>query len=233
MQILFFIVGVFLQWTLEVLGAGGAIWGMSEVWHLRGGTNDDPKGSNDDLRIPANIVFVMGFIRMFFRYSQASPLKNAVVDPQVWVKNLPGRNSGMGAMMLFETLAFVYGFFLQWVLEVLGAGGACWGMSEVWNLRADNTADPWQTNHDFRWVANVVFCMGLFRMCQKYCPDHPMHTAMNAPQDWLKELIENTYADEEAGQQGGMEMTAVTTSKRAEPEPMERGASQLFSSGSS
>jgi hypothetical protein len=108
------------------------------------------------------------------------------------------------------------------VLECLGAGGASWGMSEVWNLRADNTHDPAQTNHDFRWVANVIFIMGLFRMCQKYCPDHPMHTAMNAPQDWLKELIENTYADEdeaEAGQQGGMEMTAVSTSKK-EPEPM-------------
>jgi len=189
MQILFFIVGVFLQWTLEVLGAGGAIWGMSEVWHIRGGTTDDPMGTNDDLRIPANIVFVLGFIRMFFRYSPASPLKNAVVDPQTWIKNrASGTEVSMGVMYLFETIGFLLGFFLQWDLEVLGAGGACWGMSEVWKWRAAKTSDPEGTNHDWRWVCNIVFTVGVFRMAQKYLPDHAIHTAMLSPQDWVRSL---------------------------------------------
>jgi len=191
MQILFFIVGVFLQWTLEVLGAGGAIWGMSEVWHLRGGTTSDPIGTNDDFRIPANIVFVLGFIRMFFRYSPDSPLKNAVVGPENWIKaradNAPGQVSS-GLLYLVEICGFMLGFFLQWVLEVLGAGGATWGMSEVWNLRADNTDDPGQTNHNFRWVANVTFCVGIIRMSQKYFPDHAIHQAMLSPQVWIYNL---------------------------------------------
>jgi len=187
MQILFFVVGIFLQWTLEVLGAGGAIWGMSEVWHLRGGTNDEPYQSNDDLRIPANIVFVLGFIRMFFRYSQDTDLKTAIVDPHAWLKNR-GTSNPDGLTLFAEFIGFLLGFFLQWVLEVLGAGGATWGMSEVWKLRGDRTDDPWQTNHDFRWVANTVFTIGLFRMAQKYCPDHPVHVAMNAPHEWVKSL---------------------------------------------
>jgi len=196
--VIFFIVGVFLQWTLEVLGAGGAIWGMSEVWHMRGDTNADPTGSNDDLRIPANIVFVLGFIRMFFRYSQNTPLKSAVVDPQVWLGSQFANQDSI--TMIGEFIGFVLGFFLQWVLEVLGAGGACWGMSEVWKLRGPRTDDSWQTNHDFRWVANTVFTIGIFRMAQKYCPAHGVHVAANAPHEWVKSL----QVEENAG--GNAEM---------------------------
>jgi hypothetical protein len=54
--------------------------------------------------------------------------------------------------------------------------------------------DGWQTNHDFRWVANTIFTIGIFRMAQKYCPDHSVHVAMNAPHEWVKSL-QNT-ADE-------------------------------------
>jgi len=195
MQILFFVVGIFLQWTLEVLGAGGAIWGMSEVWHMRGGTNLEPDQSNDDLRVPANIVFVLGFIRMFFRYSQPTQLKTAIVDPQNWLKNR-GNNNPDGLTLFAEFIGFLLGFFLQWVLEVLGAGGASWGMSEVWKLRAGKTSDPWQTNNDFRWVANTIFTIGLFRMAQKYCPDHAVHVAMNAPHEWVKSLKNSSESDE-------------------------------------
>jgi len=198
MQVVFFVVGVFLQWTLEVLGAGGAIWGMSEVWHLRGDTNDEPYQSNDDLRIPANIVFVLGFIRLFFRYSQNSPLKAAIVDPQDWLKSTFKSQDSL--TMMAEFLGFVLGFFLQFVLEVLGAGGASWGMSEVWKLRGGRTEDPYQTNHDFRWVANTIFTIGIFRMAQKYCPDHGVHKAMNAPHDWVKDLQVEEEKDNEMNQ---------------------------------
>jgi len=208
MQIVFFIVGVFLQWTLEVLGAGGAIWGMSEVWHMRGGTNDDPVGSNDTFRIPANIVFVLGFIRMFFRYSSPSGLKTAIVDPQDWVKARGSKNASEGALMCLELLGFCLGFFLQWVLEVLGAGGACWGMSEVWNLRND-PPNPAETNDDFRWVANTVFTVAIFRMAQKYCPDHSVHTAMLSPQNWLRSLQVNMNQGGDASANVGTQMTEM------------------------
>lgn len=218
MQILFFIVGVFLQWTLEVLGAGGAIWGMSEVWHMRGGSTSDPEGTNDDLRIPANIVFVLGFIRMFFRYSSDSALKSAIVGPQDWVANRGNEDASKGGMLFLEIIGFVLGFFLQWTLEVLGAGGATWGISEVWNLRnesyyclvsegGDGNCNPGGTNHTFRWVANVTFCVAIFRMAQKYCPPNPIHTAMLSPQDWIRSLQQGPKRTQDQE----MEMTEMGT----------------------
>jgi len=208
MQILFFIVGVFLQWTLEVLGAGGAVWGMGEVWHLRGDTTDSPYQTNDDLRIPANIVFVMGFIRMFFRYSQETGLKSAVVSPDAWLKK-PSVSSDAGTKVA-EFFGFLFGFFLQWMLEVVGAGGATWGMSEVWMLRGARTEDPQKTQREFRWVANVTFVVGLFRMAQKYCPDHAVHVAMNAPHVWMASLrvVENKAENVQMQPVAGNQVTA-------------------------
>jgi len=209
MEILFFLVGLFLQWTLEVLGAGGAVWGMSEVWHLRGGTNPSPESSNDDLTNPANVVFALGFLRMLCRFAPPSALCQAIVDPQAWCKDwgasvrppaAQGTPREVSGMFLAEFLFFLLGVFLQWDLEVLGAGGACWGMSEVWHLRGGTTRSdrgPDLTNDDYRWVANTVFTIAIFRMLQKYCPDHGIHKAMLSPQDWIKELGEEPAGKEE------------------------------------
>merc|ERR1712146_454359 len=106
---------------------------------------------------------------MFFRYSSDSDLKSAIVDPQNWVASRGKDNASQGIMLFLEMMGFVLGFFLQWTLEVLGAGGATC-ISEVWNLRnveaasglcgAENGKAPckaWETNHTFRWVANVTF----------------------------------------------------------------------------
>merc|ERR1719443_664935 len=113
--------------------------------------------------------------------------------PHEWLRDYgaskrSGQEHNPQGAFICEIPFFILGVFLQWVLEVLGAGGATWGMSEVWNVRGDNTDDPWQTNHDFRWVANTIFTIGLFRMAQKYCPDHGVHKAMNAPHEWVKDL---------------------------------------------
>lgn len=201
MEILFFVIGVFLQWTLEVLGAGGAVWGMSEVWHMRGSTNANPGigGTDDDITIPANIVFSLGFLRLLCRYAPPSALCQAIVDPQDWCKDWgssatpkgPTAGREVSGMFLAEFLFFLLGVFLQWDLEVLGAGGACWGMSEVWHLRGGTTKSergPNVTNDDYRWVANTVFTIAIFRMLQKYCPPHGINKAMTGPQDWLKAL---------------------------------------------
>jgi hypothetical protein len=150
-------------------------------------------------------------VRMLFRYGPANGLQDAIVDPQTWVKKKLGMDGlkadpAVGGMAALEFVGFIMGIFLQWVLEVLGAGGASWGMSEVWNLRADNTSDPAVTNHNYRWVANVIFVMGIFRMAQKYCPAHDVHEAMLSPQAWLKKL--ETAPAAPAGQ-NMQEMTAV------------------------
>merc|ERR1712157_358216 len=79
-----------------------------------------------------------GFIRMFFRYSQDNDLKTAIVDPHAWLKNR-GTSNPDGLTIFAKFIGFLLGFFLQWVLEVLGAGGATWGMSEVWKLRGERT----------------------------------------------------------------------------------------------
>merc|ERR1719433_675462 len=63
-------------------------------------------------------------------------------------------------------------------------------MSEVWHMRGGTVSngDAHGSNTQLRWVANIVFTIGAFRMMMKYCPDHPIHIAINAPQDWLKNL---------------------------------------------
>lgn len=198
MEVLFFVVGFFLQFVLEVLGAGGAIWGMSEVWHMRGGSNANPFQTNEDLTIPSNIVFALGFIRMICRYTPPNPMAEALVSPQDWsakafVKGGSQKASADG-MFLFEFLLFLLGVYLQWVLEVLGAGGACWGMSEVWHLRADTTRSDRgaaKTNDDYRWVANTVFCIATFRMLLKYCPPSQIQKAHLDPNGWIKSLGKN------------------------------------------
>jgi len=237
LEMFMFLLGVFLQFVLEVLGAGGAIWGMSEVWNMRGGKTDDPVQTNDNLRWAANIVFCLGFIRVMFRYAPETSWAQAIVDPQNWVKdygagrraararaaNAPNMNAGDGAysdsgIRVFEFVFFALGVFLQWVLEVLGAGGATWGMSEVWHLRGDTSNKPalyGGANDDFRWVANITFTVAIFRMLQKYCPDHVVHKAMLSPQDWLKDLGKDDHPGQnkafEAGRSFEQGRVAVQT----------------------
>jgi len=198
-EIFMFIVGVWMQFVLEVLGAGGAIWGMSEVWHMRGDTNSRGHAAATDMRWGANIVFCLGLIRFLFRYGPANSIQQAIVDPQNWIVDYgrgrraqPKSEQGYSdqGMIALEVPVFIVGVFLQWVLEVLGAGGATWGMSEVWHLRGGTVSGktPHAANTDFRWVANVTFCIGAIRMLQKYCPPHDVHKAMLSPQDWIKDL---------------------------------------------
>lgn len=196
-EAIMFILGVLLQWVLEVLGAGGACWGMSEVWHLRGDTvkGGDAAGSNHDLRYVANVVFCLGFIRMFMKYGPDNGMAQAFNAPHEWLRDYGASKrtveeyNPQGAFIC-EIPFFVLGVFLQWVLEVLGAGGATWGMSEVWHLRGGTVSGmtPHEANTKFRWVANITFTVAAFRMMQKYCPEHPIHVAINAPHEWLRDL---------------------------------------------
>jgi len=216
-EVFFFVVGVFMQFVLEVLGAGGAIWGMSEVWHMRGGTNNRMPQSATDMRWCSNVVFCLGFIRFFFRYGPENAFQQALVDPQAWLVDYGAerRGNGKGGDMspdgkfALEIPFFILGVFLQWVLEVLGAGGATWGMSEVWHLRGDTSYDAVKCNNDFRWVANVTFCVGIIRMLQKYCPSHGIHDAMLGPQDWLKTLgappADNSHNAVQMSQRGNVQ----------------------------
>jgi len=190
MELLSFTMGVLLQWILEVAGAGGAIWGMSEVWKMRGAKTFDGQITNDRLRIVANIVFALGMIRMVFRYAPNWGIKQALVDPHAWIVDF-GRSTrmntpdAMAGTCAFELFFFIVGFFMAWVLEVLGAGGAWWGMSEVWGLRGygrdECCQDGQETNDQIRWVSNIVFAIALVRLGQKFLPDYPANVAMHSP----------------------------------------------------
>merc|ERR1719150_1790743 len=81
LQVPFFVVGVFMQFVLEVAGAGGAWWGMSEVWKWRGAKTNDPSFTNDRIRYVSNTVFSLGMIRMLFRYAPDWGIAQALVDP--------------------------------------------------------------------------------------------------------------------------------------------------------
>merc|ERR1719510_525675 len=154
---------------------------------MRGGTNPrDAMTINGwpaatDMRWAANTVFCLGFIRFFFRYGPANSFQQALVDPHEWLKDggkkrrAQGNNYSEDGMFALEIPFFILGVFLQWVLEVLGAGGATWGMSEVWHMRGGTVSngDAHGSNTKLRWVANIVFTIGAFRMMQKYCPEHP------------------------------------------------------------
>lgn len=200
MELLTFTIGIVMQFILEVAGAGGAWWGMSEVWKMRGAKTNDPAESNDRLRIVANIVFSVGAIRMLFRYAPGWNIKVALVDPHAWVvtfgkgqqKQTPQELSGTCA---FEIFFFLIGFFMKFVLEVLGAGGAWWGMSEVWGLRGySRGADGARTNDELRPVSNIVFAIACVRFIQCFMPDHDTNTAMHSPHAYnLKSGTMNSF----------------------------------------
>lgn len=190
MELLSFTLGIFLQWVLEVAGAGGAWWGMSEVWKMRGAKTSDPQESNDRIRIVSNVVFAVAAIRMIFRYAPNWGIKQALVDPHAWILDF-GKStktqtpSQLGGTCAFEVIFFIIGLFMQFVLEVLGAGGAWWGMSEVWGMRGYSKLERGQeTNDQLRWVSNIVFAVACIRFVQHYCPNHPVNTAMCSPHDY-------------------------------------------------
>merc|ERR1711994_1030974 len=76
---------------------------------------------------------------------------------------------GTLASFQLESLCFLVGVWMQFVLEVLGAGGAWWGMSEVWGWRGYSQKTRGQlTNDRLRYVSNIVFAIACIRMAEKY-----------------------------------------------------------------
>jgi len=187
----FFVVGVWMQFVLEVMGAGGAWWGMSEVWGMRGYANVDPSGSNDRLRYVSNPVFCIAAIRMLMHYIPVNPATGKKHEAAVGMCGPHDYDLTPGGLASFqlEALCFLVGVWMQFVLEVLGAGGAWWGMSEVWGWRGFNHQDPGGSNDDLRPVSNVVFAIGCIRMIMKYPEETGYHQAMNAPHDWVQEFM--------------------------------------------
>jgi len=120
-------------------------------------------------------------IRMIQKYLPAHPANVAMHSPHDYDLT-PGT---MNSFQL-ECLMFVVGVFMQWILEVAGAGGAFWGMSEVWGWRGYSQGDKAQeTNDRLRYVCNIVFGLACIRMLEKYVPENDHHQAMLSPQDWL------------------------------------------------
>merc|ERR1719499_518015 len=139
--------------------------------------------TNHFWRFPANTVFVLGAIRFIFRYVPENGSAQALVSPHAWFHDMKESQSKFmntkkddpkyytpTGILTFEAFFFLLGVFFTFVLEVAGAGGAWWGMSEVWQMRGYGRdvccGDGLATNHEFRWVANAVFVIAAIRMIQ-------------------------------------------------------------------
>jgi len=193
-ELIFFIVGVCMQFILEVLGAGGAWWGMSEVWGLRGYSQlERGQETNDQLRWVSNIVFAVACVRFMQKYFDDHPVNTAMNSPHDYQLS-----EGSSASFQVECVTWVIGVFMQFDLEVLGAGGAWWGMSEVWGWRGYSQLEKGQeTNDQLRYVSNIVFAIACVRMAEKYLPMNGHHNAMLSPHDWVMGRISLTAAAED------------------------------------
>merc|ERR1719461_388259 len=138
-----------------------------------------------DPRYVSNIVFSIAAIRMATRYIPEHSIKTALVDPHAFPLD-----SGSMASFQLECMTFVVGVFLQWILECAGAGGAWWGMSEVWGMRGYSQSDPMGTNDNLRPVSNVVFGISCIRLIQRYLEPNDINTAMVSPHEWVLDRMQ-------------------------------------------
>merc|ERR1712241_1217046 len=148
---------------------------MSEVWGGRGYIHETPVISNDRVRYVSNIVYAIAFIRVACHYMPQGPhmATTALTSPHAYELK-----SGSAQSFQLEACFFLLGVFMQFVLEVLGAGGAWWGMSEVWGMRGYSKLERGMiTNDKVRPVSNIVFAVACFRMAEKYMPYNAHHMA--------------------------------------------------------
>jgi len=115
--------------VLEVFGAGGAIWGISEALTLR--THE----TQEFWRNKAIIVAIIFTIRYFF---QMKDYTAEIYREFMGVSIEKPKPKGMQWVRLLQI------FSAKLVLEVFGGGGAIWGFSEVLTLRRPETVFFWR-----------------------------------------------------------------------------------------
>jgi len=126
--------------VLEVFGAGGAIWGFSEVLTLR---NPETQEFWRLIALIVAVVFMARFLMQCFDYClEIQDSSETGDEEQRFI-------SEIATTIRKETRTwqrFFQVFSAKIVLEVFGAGGAIWGFSEVLTLRYLKTQELWRTN---------------------------------------------------------------------------------------
>ena len=131
---------VFLpKFVLEVLGGGGAIWGPAEILTLR--NEDTLEFWQHTARFASSLFAVRLILELLTHY------------------NLLGKEEK-------TLLSFLQTIVTKFVLQVLGASGAIWGVSACLTLRNEETQEFWRTCCLF--VGFIFFCRYLSLMKEYY-----------------------------------------------------------------
>lgn len=146
------VLGTVLRLILEVGGATGAVWGSSEVFGLRDESN------SETWRKVASGARYFAFAMLLIEYAVGRPVIIPEQEKTLFSGFLLGKKNPSGAIKALcqnasaesvadTSLPYVsavvasgvaVGFLLRFVLEVMGASGAIWGNSEIFDIRHDS-----------------------------------------------------------------------------------------------
>ena len=151
--------GVFaIKLLLEVCGAGGAVWGSTEVINWRNDSN------SIFFRNLALLAFVVFLIRLYWHAKHW--LEHEHDFPYVKIHH---RRQHM--------IHFLQVFSAKFLLQVMGGAGAVWGSSEAIGLRRPETQAAWRKAATMtgilfliRWVVEIMSYCLLCRYCSKSRP---------------------------------------------------------------
>jgi hypothetical protein len=140
------------KFTLEVLGAAGAIWGSSEILHLR-----DPTTNHKSNTVMRQIAFVIGGIFLIRYYWDIQHIWYHQRTNYLPIKIHHRRRHMLPCFQIHAS---------KFILNVLGGAGAIWGCAEAVSLRNTHNSMEW------RLVAIIVGILFFIRwICQllTYC----------------------------------------------------------------
>lgn len=135
------------KFLLEVCGAGGAVWGCSEVLTLRNPSNAER------WRLAATSAAVV-FLGRFWLQSKHY-LEHEQDHPPVKLRH-----------RRLHKLPFVQTFSAKFLLEVCGAAGAIWGSSHALKLRSPTSQGAWRCA---AIVVGLAFGIRWIWLMSSYC----------------------------------------------------------------
>ncbi|CAB9504898.1 expressed unknown protein [Seminavis robusta] len=172
------------KFLLEVCGAGGAIWGSSEIlgFHSASGSSAAAK---EAWRIVSLIVCGIFLVRFWWHAKHY--LEHDREFPPIKFKH-----------RRLHKLPFVQIFSAKMVLEVLGAAGAIWGPSDALTLRTADNRRLWQVASG---LVGIVFWMRWIWHIMAYClccrtrrrgdvdEDAHLHWSLFSIVGWIVEVV--------------------------------------------